>query len=127
MAHSGHWDSRIRQQLASNANQAKICEDHGLDQCIVPNPGNERVTESMMATALEAIIGAVHQDGGEEAVSRVLRRLGLVYQDPLVTFTVSLFENTHRGTTYVDTDRSRPCREGYWGRPCEPPIAPLRA
>jgi hypothetical protein len=115
MAHSGHWDSRIRQHLASNANQAKICEDHGLDQCIVPNPGNERVTESMMATALE------------EAVSRVLRRLGLVYQDPLVTFTVSLFENTHRGTTYVDTDRSRPCREGYWGRPCEPPIAPLRA
>jgi ribonuclease-3 len=40
----------------------------------------------MVATALEAVIGAVFQDGGNEAVTRVIEYLGF-FDHPLLTVT----------------------------------------
>jgi ribonuclease-3 len=40
----------------------------------------------MVATTLEAIIGAVFQDGGDQAVTRVIEDLGFFYH-PLLTVT----------------------------------------
>lgn len=59
----------------------------GLDQCINLNPGTDRVSQDMMATTIEAILGAVHLDGGDDALASVMARLGLT-SELLVTFTL---------------------------------------
>jgi len=41
----------------------------------------DRVTSKMMATTLEAIIGAIYEDGGDVAVKTAVARLGFL--DPL--------------------------------------------
>lgn len=44
----------------------------------------------MMATTVEAILGAVHLNGGDEALASVMTKLGLT-SDLLVTFTIPQF------------------------------------
>ena len=52
------------------------------DKCIVVNPGatpdasGNYATEKMVATAMEAIAGAVYLDGGEGRLAEVMRHLG---------------------------------------------------
>lgn len=53
--------------------------DHGLEACVILNPGTLAVSKGLMADTLEAIIGAVELDGGSEALRRVVTRLGLVH------------------------------------------------
>lgn len=72
----GEWN-QIIQQTSSNANLASVGRAHGLGGCIVLNPGTTVVTDKMIATAMEAIIGAVSLDGGSNAVNRLLNALDL--------------------------------------------------
>ncbi|KAJ9609963.1 hypothetical protein H2200_006293 [Cladophialophora chaetospira] len=69
--------SRIRQEVASNANLAAIGKAKALDACVVLNPGQTAVQDSIMATTVEAIIGAVDLDGGKAAAEKVIERLSL--------------------------------------------------
>ncbi|XWW92868.1 hypothetical protein V2A60_000795 [Cordyceps javanica] len=68
-----------------------LCNDYlaargfalGLDSCLNKNDGTYVVSKKMMATAVEAILGAVHLDGGDDALRRVLRHLRIVNPDEL--------------------------------------------
>ncbi|VZI11148.1 unnamed protein product [Fusarium fujikuroi] len=53
----------LRHDLISNENLARVGMEHGLDTCINVNGGTVRVTPGMVATAVEAILGAVERDG----------------------------------------------------------------
>lgn len=64
------WE-RIRNTCLSNENLGRIGFQMGLDELTVPTycDGNYA-----MASTVEAILGAVHYDGGEDAVRRVMDR-----------------------------------------------------
>ncbi|KAF5550731.1 ribonuclease III domain-containing protein [Fusarium mexicanum] len=51
--------------------------ENGLHRCINMNGGTTRVSSGMVATTVEAILGAVEIDGGRDALARVMNRLGL--------------------------------------------------
>ncbi|ETI22117.1 hypothetical protein G647_06189 [Cladophialophora carrionii CBS 160.54] len=72
--------TQIRQQAASNSNLASIGKARGLDACVVLNPGTAEVTDSVMATTVEAIIGAVSLDGGRAAAEKVMDRLNVTHE-----------------------------------------------
>ncbi|OAQ98330.1 hypothetical protein LLEC1_08056 [Akanthomyces lecanii] len=76
------WTS-IRNNVLSNDSLAKTGFDFGLDTCINTHAGTTAVSKKMMATAVEAILGAVHLDGGDNALRRVMGHLGLISQDDL--------------------------------------------
>lgn len=59
---------------------ADIGKNKGLDSCVVLNPGTVGVPDSIMATTMEATIGAVDLDGGKEAAVKVIERLGLSHK-----------------------------------------------
>ncbi|KAG5751493.1 hypothetical protein H9Q72_014428 [Fusarium xylarioides] len=67
----------LRRDLISNDNLTRVGREHGLDKCINMNGGTTRVSSGMVATALEAILGAVEIDGGRDALARVMKHLGL--------------------------------------------------
>ncbi|PCD21367.1 hypothetical protein AU210_016332 [Fusarium oxysporum f. sp. radicis-cucumerinum] len=67
----------LRYDLISNENPARVGMGHGLDTCINVNGGTVRVTPGMVATAVEAILGAVERDGGHDTLARVMAHLGL--------------------------------------------------
>lgn len=67
----------MRGKLAGNSNLEQIGLRLGLQQCILCFPGTTHVSGKMMATAVEAIIGAVHLDGGDDAVDHLLQSIGL--------------------------------------------------
>ncbi|KAJ4985495.1 RNase iii [Stagonosporopsis vannaccii] len=74
----GDW-TRIQQGLVSEAALAARGFDLGLDACVIKNPGHTScISNRMMATALEAIIGAVFEDSDYdlEAVRAVMQNLG---------------------------------------------------
>lgn len=48
----------------------------GIDACVITADTTTTVSRKMVATALEALVGAVWQDGGDEAVDGVMKRLG---------------------------------------------------
>ena len=51
--------------------------EHGLDTCINANGGTLRVLPGMIATAVEAILGAVERDGGLDKLTQLMGHLGL--------------------------------------------------
>lgn len=65
----------------SNQNLAEIGRRFGLDKCVILNPGTHVVSVYSMATAVEALLGAVHQDGGEKEVARILDRFGMDHEN----------------------------------------------
>ncbi|CAJ2507136.1 Uu.00g083220.m01.CDS01 [Anthostomella pinea] len=73
----GQW-TEIRDLLA-NENLAQVGVAHGLDECVILNPGTTQVSGGMMATTVEALPGAVHLERGSEALGRVMARLGLIH------------------------------------------------
>lgn len=74
----GLWDQK-RQQITSNANLAAVGNDRALEECIQLGNGQGKVSMKMMATTVEAIIGAAYLDGGEAAARSVMQSLGIVY------------------------------------------------
>jgi ribonuclease III len=67
----------LEQRLLVNANLARVAMEIGLDLHIIGAPGLARISAGMMATALEAIVGAAYLDGGDDAVNAVMRGLSL--------------------------------------------------
>ncbi|OAA64772.1 Ribonuclease III [Cordyceps fumosorosea ARSEF 2679] len=73
------WTS-IRNEALSNNFLAETGFSYGLDLCVHKDPATVFVSSKMMATAVEAILGAVHLDGGDAALRRVLAHLHIVSQ-----------------------------------------------
>lgn len=66
--------------LGQNSNLTAVGYQHGLDACVILNPGTLDVSANSMATTMEAILGAVELDGGLEALTQLMTRLGLVHE-----------------------------------------------
>jgi ribonuclease-3 len=75
---TGHWDT-IRQAALGNSNLATVGFAHELHCCVILNPGTATVSDKTMATTVEAILGAVHIDGGDAALAQVMESLGLTH------------------------------------------------
>ncbi|KAJ4161696.1 uncharacterized protein LMH87_007719 [Akanthomyces muscarius] len=77
------WTS-IRNQFLSNTYLAETGFSLGLDHCVIKDAGTSSVSDKMMAIAVGAILGAVHLDGGDNALRHVLAQLRIVSPtDPL--------------------------------------------
>jgi ribonuclease III len=64
---------------SKNANLTRLGRSVGLDGYFNPNPSqNGTVTNSQVADSVEAVIGAVYEDGGEDALGIVMERFGLL-------------------------------------------------
>lgn len=72
----GDWDTLRKDQL-NNAPLSVIGRNARINQCIIKSPGTKMVTDRMVATAVEAIAGAVYLDGGEAALTTLMRHLDL--------------------------------------------------
>ncbi|KAJ4360667.1 uncharacterized protein N0V89_001233 [Didymosphaeria variabile] len=71
----------IRQDTLSNGSLASLGNLLGLAVTIIAAPGHEGMPGTvMMATAMEAILGAVYEDGGDAAVRHVMAHIGLNQQ-----------------------------------------------
>ncbi|KJK82651.1 hypothetical protein H634G_01788 [Metarhizium anisopliae BRIP 53293] len=73
----GVWDT-MRKEAFCNKNLAERGFAHQLDVCIIRNGGTVSVSDKMMATAVEAILGAVRLDGGVDALTTVMGNLGII-------------------------------------------------
>jgi ribonuclease-3 len=82
---NAQWTS-MRNELLSNDALARRAYKAGIDECVITADSNPAVSPRMVATALEAVIGAVYQDGGNDAVQRVMQSLGF-FDHPLLTVT----------------------------------------
>lgn len=81
--------SDLQRDLVSEKGLANRGFSHGLDAFIIKNAGHlGRISDRMMATAIEAIIGAVFIDSGFnlEAVRSVMDNLGF-FDHPLFATT----------------------------------------
>lgn len=75
----GEWE-RIRCDLPSNANLRKIAIDSGLASLIFTQNGDvlgSGIGEKTAGTTVEALLGAVHIDGGDNHLDTIMDRLGL--------------------------------------------------
>ncbi|MCJ1439503.1 hypothetical protein MMC27_008897, partial [Xylographa pallens] len=78
-----NWNA-IRLQVSSNSNLSSTGLQFNIGSVLQGNPTNpQRVSEKIMATAVEAVLGAVFRDGGLTAVERVLETLGLTNDSAL--------------------------------------------
>ncbi|EXK36482.1 hypothetical protein FOMG_09658 [Fusarium oxysporum f. sp. melonis 26406] len=62
----------LRRDLISNDNLARVGRGHGLHKCINMNGGTTRVSSGMVATAVEAILGAVEIYDCRDTLARVM-------------------------------------------------------
>jgi len=71
--------SRLRSTLVRGDTLAAVARDIGLGQCLQLGPGERKSggyrRESILADALEALLGAVYLDGGFEAAVAVIHHL----------------------------------------------------
>ena len=65
----------LREDMLSNDNLARRGYHYGIGALVYCNVGTV-VSAKMVASTLEAIIGAVYRDGGDTAVLQVIRHLG---------------------------------------------------
>lgn len=78
-----HWDegklSRIRSYLVCQPQLAQIALDLSLPNCLILGKGEMqsggKFRESLLADALEAVIGAIYCDSGFDAASKVIEKL----------------------------------------------------
>lgn len=64
--------------VGANANLATIGLQHSLDRFVVGSPGSGGVVSAgIMASTVEAILGAAYLDAGITAVVQIMRTLGL--------------------------------------------------
>lgn len=89
MVSIGQWD-QIRQEALGNVNLANAGFSLGLRDCVVLNPGRRAgdVSVGMMATSVEAKLGAVHLDGSDAALTAVMEALDLFSHSLLAGATV---------------------------------------
>jgi ribonuclease-3 len=80
---AAQW-TQLRNESLSNHALARRGYRVDLDKHVIVADGTPVVSPKTVATTLEAIIGAVYQDGGDEAVERVMRSLGF-FDHPLLT------------------------------------------
>lgn len=73
----GAW-TLIRNEGLCNDSLAERGFANSLHACVTRNSGTISVSKKMMATAMEAILGAVHLDGGDDALTRVMEHLRIV-------------------------------------------------
>jgi dsRNA-specific ribonuclease len=61
--------------------------DKGLDRCVQLGNGQSAVSTKMMATTVEALVGAAYLDSGEGGIAAaggIAQNLGIAYQRPAV-------------------------------------------
>ncbi|PYI36385.1 ribonuclease III [Aspergillus indologenus CBS 114.80] len=76
--------NQVVSRIAGNANLAQRGFELGLDQYIVKNPSQGNyVADKLMATTVEAIVGAVFLETNwdQEALQRAVNALGLAWPD----------------------------------------------
>lgn len=78
---SKEW-TRICQEVLSNDNLIKVYHKHGLHRCIHLHPKQTAALDSHSkvkpkATLIEAVLGAIHLEGGDAALGRAMKQLGL--------------------------------------------------
>ncbi|KAJ8121871.1 hypothetical protein O1611_g9987 [Lasiodiplodia mahajangana] len=61
--------------LVNNSRFARLCDEAGLTGCINRNPSQSTVEARTRADTIEAIIGAVYQDGGIDSARSVMQSL----------------------------------------------------
>ncbi|KAG9194035.1 ribonuclease III [Alternaria panax] len=76
--------TQLRNDMLSNDALAPRGYQAGLDELVIVADSRPAVSPKMVATSLEAIIGAVYHDGGDEAALRVMNSLGF-FDHPLLT------------------------------------------
>jgi len=68
------------QAIITNKNLSNVGFTIGIETCVILNQGTATVSNKTMATTIEALIGAVFCDGGEEALEKVLETLQLDHE-----------------------------------------------
>ncbi|KAF2475293.1 ribonuclease III [Lindgomyces ingoldianus] len=79
----------FREQVVSNSALNTRGRALDLDKCILPNVPGDVISVEMLATTLEAVIGAVRCDGGDEAAERAMRNMGFMEHEMLLSSTKS--------------------------------------
>lgn len=70
----------ILQNQVSNDNLRRICNSHSIEKYINLNPSSRgAISHRTMYDTMEAILGAVAEDGGHRALRAVMRKLGFVW------------------------------------------------
>ncbi|KAL1644858.1 hypothetical protein SLS61_008539 [Didymella pomorum] len=96
------WTGIIRNDLVTNNKLASRGRALGLHICVIKDPGTGTVSDGMIATTFEAIIGAVFVDSSDslDAVHGVMNRLGF-FDHPL--FMVTYCESRTLALTNTQT------------------------
>ncbi|KAF2203167.1 ribonuclease III [Delitschia confertaspora ATCC 74209] len=74
----GTYTNIIHNGAASNKALTIRGRNLGIDRFIIVNPGQDTASDKLVATALEALIGAVKVDGGDAAAATVIEYLGFL-------------------------------------------------
>lgn len=72
--------------MISNDSLARRGYNAGIDKVIITASSTPHVSPKMVATTFAAIMGAVHEDGGDTAVHKVMQHLGF-FNHTLLTVT----------------------------------------
>ncbi|KAK2035894.1 ribonuclease III [Colletotrichum somersetense] len=73
--------NRRLSQFGTNDYLAAVCDQHGLSSCIIVNPAQNGVVHTnLKATTVEALLGAVYKDAGDDlhAAREVAKFLGII-------------------------------------------------
>lgn len=77
IVYAGEMNHR-RAAVLSNTASATLGRSHGLDRYVITNLSHEGpVSSDMVATAVEAVVGAAYKDGGIDAVRVMMAFLDL--------------------------------------------------
>jgi len=69
----------MNQAVTTNDNLRRVCQQHGLERYINLNPSSRGVVSPRaMYDSMKAILGAIAEDGGVDALRGVMRHLGLL-------------------------------------------------
>jgi ribonuclease-3 len=76
--------------VLANDNLARVGFEKKLDTYVRYNGRTPLVSPKLMATTVGALLGAVHLDGGDHALEKVMKELGLIKHDYLVKLTIPI-------------------------------------
>ncbi|KAF1977578.1 hypothetical protein BU23DRAFT_452376 [Bimuria novae-zelandiae CBS 107.79] len=113
--------TRTAQGPLTNIGLGKLGRSLGIIDAIITAPGHQgQFGDKMVGTALEGLLGAVYQDGGEEALRLVMEHIGLKHQ--VVTSKPSLLfrDLLLRANMLLLEPRCRPPRDPHREAPRGP-------